>query len=417
MIKYIDELGNERTMAEVTDTSSFAVREDLENVNNELTAAIRNISNLGKHVGTFDTFSVLPYNVSAFAPLVPTVNDFANIRSDENNGNGTTRYIIDSIAGDGAIAWTFDIVYATDVTGKMDRVPSANAGQLAVFDDDGQVAGADTVAAIENETAAREQAIDGLSRAMTEGDSNLRGRIDEMPGSLISEDADNGVTLGSDGKLFASMGGGGFVPMMGLSLPESVLNLEVGTTRMITPVIEPENATIRRLLWVSSNPDVAICTVTGEVTVLSEGTATITVYSLEGDLHASMTVNGVCVDNYIYTYNAVTGFMIITGYTGGSLDIIIPPTISGRPVVSLGQGAFHNRQLTSVVIPDSVTSIQTAAFLGNRLTSVTIPDSVTLIGHQAFDNNQLTSIVIGNSVTSIQIAAFENNQLTSVIDT
>jgi len=143
MIKYIDELGNETTMAEVTDTSGFAALEDLESMNNELTSAVRRISNLGKHVGTFDTFSVLPYNVSAFAPLIPTVNDFANIRRDENNGNGTSRYVIDAIAGDGTVTWTFDIVYATDVTGKMDRVPSANGGQLAVFDGEGQVVGAD----------------------------------------------------------------------------------------------------------------------------------------------------------------------------------------------------------------------------------------------------------------------------------
>jgi len=143
MIKYIDELGNERTMAEVTDTSGLAVQEDLENMNNELTAAIRRISNLGKHVGTFDTFAVLPYNVSAFLPLVPTVNDWANIRIDETQGNSVTRYIINDIANDGTITWQFDIIFGTDATGAMALVPSATEGQIAVFDNDGQVEGAD----------------------------------------------------------------------------------------------------------------------------------------------------------------------------------------------------------------------------------------------------------------------------------
>ena len=41
--------------------------------------------------------------------------------------------------------------------------------------------------------------------------------------------------------------------------------------------------------------------------------------------------------------------------------------------------------LTSVTIPDSVTSIEEDAFSGcTRLTSVTIPDSVTSIGEDAF---------------------------------
>jgi len=45
-------------------------------------------------------------------------------------------------------------------------------------------------------------------------------------------------------------------------------------------------------------------------------------------------------------------------------------------------------------------------FFGNKLTSVTIPDSVTSIGELAFLNNQLTSITIGANVTLAQKNAF-----------
>jgi hypothetical protein len=83
-------------------------------------------------------------------------------------------------------------------------------------------------------------------------------------------------------------------------------------------------------------------------------------------------------------------------------------------VTIIGSGAFRSNQLTSVTIPDSVTSIGSYAFYNNQLTSVTIPDSVTSIGSGAFQSNQLTSVTIGNYVTSIGNYAFYNNQLTSV---
>src|SRR5574344_853217 len=83
-------------------------------------------------------------------------------------------------------------------------------------------------------------------------------------------------------------------------------------------------------------------------------------------------------------------------------------------VTSIGIGAFAYNQLTSVTIPNSVTSIVPGTFLENQLTSVTIPNSVTSIGDGAFSSNKLTSVTIPNSVTSIGMGAFSENQLTSV---
>lgn len=77
-------------------------------------------------------------------------------------------------------------------------------------------------------------------------------------------------------------------------------------------------------------------------------------------------------------------------------------------------GAFYSDQITSVTIPDSVTSIGNYAFYNNQITSATIPNSVTSIGKYAFYKNQLTSITIPNSVTNIGYSAFYNNRLTSV---
>lgn len=86
--------------------------------------------------------------------------------------------------------------------------------------------------------------------------------------------------------------------------------------------------------------------------------------------------------------------------------IVIPATLDGLTVVMIGNDAFLANALTSVTIPDSVTSIGEFAFSDNQLESVTIPDSVVTIGNAAFYRNNLTSVTIGNSVTSIGRAAF-----------
>jgi hypothetical protein len=104
----------------------------------------------------------------------------------------------------------------------------------------------------------------------------------------------------------------------------------------------------------------------------------------------------------------------ISGYAGSATDVVIPATINSQPVTVIGSGAFNQKGLTSVTIPDSVTSIGNYAFQNNQLESVTIPDSVTSIGSTAFLNNQLTSVTIGNSVISIGAQAFRDNQLESV---
>ena len=74
--------------------------------------------------------------------------------------------------------------------------------------------------------------------------------------------------------------------------------------------------------------------------------------------------------------------------TSASEELVIPGTINGYQVTSIGRGAFWNcSSLTSVTIPDSVTSIGGYAFyFCSSLTSVTIPGSVTSIGVCAFSN-------------------------------
>jgi hypothetical protein len=103
-------------------------------------------------------------------------------------------------------------------------------------------------------------------------------------------------------------------------------------------------------------------------------------------------------------YTAETDFKVKVIDDGKAVEIVrykgkrIPPQIRNLPVTVIGPGAFKNKQLAGVMIPDSVISIGGMAFAGNQLTNVTIPSGVTSIGNWAFAENKLTSITIGANV-------------------
>jgi hypothetical protein len=144
-----------------------------------------------------------------------------------------------------------------------------------------------------------------------------------------------------------------------------------------------------------------------------DGTAETTAFVV-GDIPSSYAQYNTDITQ-LYLGNGVTsvGDYAFSGsfYSPNSLTSVVIP----NSVTSIGSGAFEYSSLTSVTIGNSVTSIGDSAFIGNSLTSVTIPNSVTTIGGYAFaDNSPLTSLTIGNSVTSIGSYAFRLNSLTSV---
>ena len=146
-------------------------------------------------------------------------------------------------------------------------------------------------------------------------------------------------------------------------------------------------------------------------------------------------------DNQGLTYrlNNADHTATVDNYDSSTPDgvIDIPDTVisDGQPytVTAIDHAAFSNSAVTSVTIPDSVTSIHDVSFFNcSQLTNISIPNSVTYIGYSAFNSctslksitlpsslstisralfsgcSQLTTIHIPDSVSSIQISAFHN---------
>lgn len=111
-------------------------------------------------------------------------------------------------------------------------------------------------------------------------------------------------------------------------------------------------------------------------------------------------------------------------------------------LVEIGQTAFQNSKLTSVSIPDSVTTMGTGAFTGSAsltsvklsknlkdipasafssgtaanmsLKEVVIPEGVESIGSKAFDTAHVEKLTLPSTLKTIGANAFDNHQLTEL---
>lgn len=114
------------------------------------------------------------------------------------------------------------------------------------------------------------------------------------------------------------------------------------------------------------------------------------------------------------TYYTVSGIGTCT-----DTDVVIPSTHEGKPVKDIGNSAFYECYgLTSVVIPNGVTSIGDYAFYAcYNLTSIVIPNSVTSIGFEAFfDCENLTNVYYKGTVenSSLIVIGDDNDWLVDV---
>lgn len=131
----------------------------------------------------------------------------------------------------------------------------------------------------------------------------------------------------------------------------------------------------------------------------------------------------VATEEKYFIFDQLTG--TISGYSSdGPKDLVIPCTIGGKNVNTIGSRAFQSKSLTSVLMPDTVESIDDLAFYNNSINTLSLGSHIQTIGMNAFTNNKLVELVIPDSVkiiddgesywTGFHDGAFNKNNLEKI---
>jgi len=151
---------------------------------------------------------------------------------------------------------------------------------------------------------------------------------------------------------------------------------------------------------------------------------------IEAVLSSNDIASGKCGDKLNWKFNGSTGTLSISG-TGKMYDYTLDDNTScwkpleeyitsihiANGTTKIGNYAFSNIGMFSIIIPESVTTIGSGAFINCfRLESITIPKNVKVISDSAFACSGLKNVDISKSVTTIANGAFAScYQLNSIV--
>lgn len=105
------------------------------------------------------------------------------------------------------------------------------------------------------------------------------------------------------------------------------------------------------------------------------------------------------------------------GPEGDDVDVVIPSTLGGCPVIAIERvastGAFGAVNVRSITMPDTIKVLGSRTFHSCSATSYHLSRSLKEVGEDAFNNTNAAVIELPDSVIKIDSSAFAKSKLTS----
>ena len=211
-----------------------------------------------------------------------------------------------------------------------------------------------------------------------------------------------------------------------IALEYESVAIKPNETLQMRPQITPLHI-VPKLSWTSTDNSVATVTPDGLITAVSEGTTQIIATTTDGsnlsdtcaftvipsEYNCDFIVNNIAYKERSNGLSIVpcNDDVSITFYNNPILEI--PKDVrfgnTAYRVTEIEDNAFYgNKNITTIIIPETITSIGKSAFMGcSNLTVVTIPNSITEIGDNAFKDCTSLTTVNFNATEQISMQYFD----------
>jgi uncharacterized protein YgiM (DUF1202 family) len=213
----------------------------------------------------------------------------------------------------------------------------------------------------------------------------------------------------------------GYVAVTGVSLDESAITLDKGTSQTLTATVEPSNATNKSVIWSSDDENVATVSQTGEVTAVGGGKTNIIVTTVDSgrtdtcEVTVQVDVTGVTLDEHsIVVYMGKTAALTATVEPADATDKsvtwssddegiatvedgVITPVSQGTAVITVTTNDGEHTDFCNVTVGAPPTdAIYSSVYTVDQTESLLlgVPDEITITDMVANLDNAASDIVV-----------------------